>query len=177
MTQLYLITLAIFALISMNKCDKVCNPEHIKEEMEAKHHHHVDYSKGGENWQEEGGICEKHNLEAPDQSPIDIKTDKTVKDDDKCDDGDLDWDVEWDHKRFKVENNCHTLQVTPVDEHERALTSSRDVIAKLKVDDTPFDDKYEKYCLSQFHFHWGSDSSVGSLLFVSDISDISECTC
>eukprot|EP01084_Bolivina_argentea_P027430 50995_1 len=171
MTQLYLLALTLITLICTNQSHNEnhhntedCNSAEIKKELKAEGHSHVDYSHGGDNWQGHGAICEKHGLEAPDQSPIDITDDNIKKVDDDFCDSDLEWDVEWDHKRFLVKNDCHSVTVFPMDSHNNELGSSRDTIAKLKLDDTPFEEdaKYDEYCLLQFHFHWGEDSSVGS---------------
>eukprot|EP01084_Bolivina_argentea_P027431 50996_1 len=153
MTQLYLLALTLITLICTNQSHEnhhnteICNSAHIKEELKRQVHSHVDYTRVG---------CEKHGFEAHDQSPMDITDDKIKKVDNDFCEGDLEWDVEWDHKRFLVKNDCHSVTVFPMDSHNRT-------IAKLKLNNTPFENtKYDEYCLLQFHFHWGEDSSVGS---------------
>eukprot|EP01084_Bolivina_argentea_P149529 261203_1 len=145
-----------------------CMEKHEKEERQHEEDcAHYGYSGYG-GYLDPTVWCAKSCVEAPDESPIDIETDKTEHgDDDQCED-ELDWDVKEDHELWQVTNNCHTLQVTPMGFEDGKFTPynhDRFNVARLKMEDTPFehdDDHHEEYCLSQFHFHWGADSSIGS---------------
>ena len=47
---------------------------------------------------------------AADESPINIETEDAISDTDKCS-GQFDWEIDFNHKTFKIINNAHSLQV------------------------------------------------------------------
>eukprot|EP01083_Nonionella_stella_P318949 1168183_1 len=149
-TSLYLVILAIIQCVHSDSesPDDICNPDGFGG------YSHPDW------WCET--LCANPKT---DESPIDIDTSLVVSGDDTCT-ARLDWKIDWRQDLFKIENTCHSVQLTPLGFNKAdILTPFNDdmrAIAVLKTKNTPFEGEYEDYCLAQLHFHWGSNVSVGS---------------
>eukprot|EP01084_Bolivina_argentea_P055387 101560_1 len=103
----------------------------------------------------------------PDESPIDIDTSDLVNGDGTCT-ARLDWKIDWRHDLFQIENNGHSVAITPMDFDAHDMLSPwndrLNAIATFETENTPFTDEsdHDEYCLAGFHFHWGVDGTVGS---------------
>eukprot|EP00486_Rosalina_sp_Unknown_P016706 CAMPEP_0201579914 /NCGR_PEP_ID=MMETSP0190_2-20130828/27813_1 /ASSEMBLY_ACC=CAM_ASM_000263 /TAXON_ID=37353 /ORGANISM="Rosalina sp." /LENGTH=289 /DNA_ID=CAMNT_0048015029 /DNA_START=30 /DNA_END=896 /DNA_ORIENTATION=- len=125
-----------------------------------------------DNWHQAYPDCD-----AADESPINIETNNAITDTEKCD-AEFDWEIDYNHKTFKIINNAHSLQVVALglkeeenanytaskdlDEYTR-LSSNYDTIASFPNYLRPKGQSgHRLYCLDSFHFHWGQTSDYGS---------------
>eukprot|EP01083_Nonionella_stella_P217009 779343_1 len=104
--------LLLLCAVNSTNHEECMEKYHKKEEQDKQNC--IDYGINDGGYLDPTVWCAKSCVEAPDESPIDIETDKTEHgDDDQCED-ELDWDVTEDHDFWKVTNIFHTLQVKTI---------------------------------------------------------------
>jgi len=125
-------------------------------------------------WEDTYSMCNNN-----DQSPIDIDTSNVINDDTICT-KDFDWDLNYAHSTFRVENNGYALKLQAVEEGDLGddgavegyeaedgtkyypLSSNEATIGKFPNNFIPWGSDHEEFCLDSFHFHWGSSDMYGS---------------
>eukprot|EP01084_Bolivina_argentea_P013807 25876_1 len=99
--------------------------------------------------------CKDHK----EQSPININTEE-AEEEDLCVIP-FNWNVDYNHEGFMVENNGHTVEVSPVAGESKEKIEESAVIATFN-NIFKEEDHHKEYHLAQYHFHWGSKSDWGS---------------
>lgn len=114
-----------------------------------------DYGNGSEgpsNWKDNFPLCNDNAVDSR-QSPVDIVTATAQYNSSLKAVTYTNYEIEDSNVNFELKNNGHTVVVTP---------KFRAGSAFPKVSYQPIGGKASPYKLIQFHFHWGSNRTVGS---------------
>mmetsp|Transcript_73008 Transcript_73008/g.65686 ORF Transcript_73008/g.65686 Transcript_73008/m.65686 type:complete len:433 (-) Transcript_73008:142-1440(-) len=117
---------------------------------------------------------------AQDESPINIETDNVIYDSHVCG-STFNWTIDWSVHSWKLNNNGHTIVLTPIEETTidpdgdlddtviaedgtaySTLTLNENAIAKLPNYFLPEGSPHEEFCFHSMHFHWGLENDEGS---------------
>ena len=134
-------------------------------------------------WAHDYGMCD-----AQDESPINILSDEVIYDSSICTSR-FNWTIDWSIHKFKINNNGHSITLTPVretsidpdgeieesfisDEDDQSyitMTLNENSIARLPNYFLPYGSEHEEFCLHSFHFHWGLVNDEGSEHLIDDV--------